>query len=375
MSKKIISYYILIVIIQIGLTVSCKNNEKKNNINTDVKKLVFSEIRDSIPISKFYRKVKYVTLETKENSLIGSVAKVIVANNRILVWDDQQNALFLFDISGKHMATAKLSGKGPMELIKVSDCDFNPITKEYAAFGNQNRLVFFDQNLKPIGDQSLQYQGIHFSFLDKGYALNTHFYLNTAKKDDPVTQVLIIDQQSKILNRFFSNPIAKVIHHSPSLSFFRSNGVIFTLPCSDKMLWIKSDQVEEWEIDFGKYNHNYEDLYVKAVKGEIDFDNIFYEKDKISFFTHAYLVNDLLHFKGIYNRKYVTCFYDLKNQKSYAQRELYNDLNGFPIGRIKAATNDCFVYMIPTEEVYESALNDSLKLDLTANPILAFYYE
>jgi len=367
--------YPLIIVMSLWVTVSCNNNEQEKKIGYDTKKIVFDEIKDSLPVSQFFKSVKYITLETNKNSIIGSLTKVIVANNRILVFDKQQSKLFLFDLSGKHLATTYLEGKGLNEMVRITDCDFNLQTKQYGVLGDQNKLILLDTNLNPIKEQVLNYKGIHFAFIKMGYALNTHFYINTDKNDDPITQVIVFNDQSKILNRYFSNPIAKVINHSPSFSFFRSDGVIFTLPCSNKMLWIKEKEVEEWEIDFGRYDYDYNDLYEKAVKGEIDFDDIYNTKDKVSFYSHAYLVNNLLHFKGLSNRQFITCFYDFGNNKCYALKKMYNDLNDYPLGRIKAATKDCFVYVISTEEVYESSLNDSLKLNLVDNPILAFYYE
>ena len=80
-----------------------------------------------LDLTQYIDSVKYVKLELIEKSLIGSIDKVVIFEERIYILDRQTRSLLVFDIEGNFIFKIDKVGQGPGEYIQL---DFFDIDRE-----------------------------------------------------------------------------------------------------------------------------------------------------------------------------------------------------------------------------------------------------
>src|SRR5690606_23195528 len=78
--------------------------------------------------------IKYVPLETNDNTLIGSISKLYVKNDLIIVFDREYSNIFLFDQNGSFVRRIGEKGNGPSEYIKFNDICYDSASEKLYAF-------------------------------------------------------------------------------------------------------------------------------------------------------------------------------------------------------------------------------------------------
>ena len=66
-------------------------------------------------MSEYFQEAELFFLETNDQALISNVDQVVLADNRIVLLGNFARNVFIFNTSGKHIATIEASGKGPGE--------------------------------------------------------------------------------------------------------------------------------------------------------------------------------------------------------------------------------------------------------------------
>ena len=77
--------------------------------------------------------VEYIPLETTDNSLLGSVGKVLFRNNCFYVLDKMSGGVYVFDRMGKFLSSIVKPGEGPDEYIELMDMDVDREGNVYIA--------------------------------------------------------------------------------------------------------------------------------------------------------------------------------------------------------------------------------------------------
>lgn len=89
---------------------------------------------DNTPISDFeVENVEYIPLETTDNSLLGSVGKVLFRNNCFYVLDKMSGGVYVFDRMGKFLSSIVKPGEGPDEYVELMDMDVDREGNVYIA--------------------------------------------------------------------------------------------------------------------------------------------------------------------------------------------------------------------------------------------------
>lgn len=129
---------IIIGLFSLLLAGSCQNsNTSINNNNLDNSPIVGSFVQvgddqvlscdqnlltDSVhlPLSFLTEKAEIIRLDNKDEALVGS-SRILVSDNYLLAWNNQQNPFKLFDRKGKFLTTIGAYGQGPNEYLNVYD--------------------------------------------------------------------------------------------------------------------------------------------------------------------------------------------------------------------------------------------------------------
>ena len=72
-------------------------------------------------MSEYFQEAELFFLETNDQALISNVDQVVLADNRIVLLGNFARNVFIFNTSGKHIATIEASGKGPGEYVLAQD--------------------------------------------------------------------------------------------------------------------------------------------------------------------------------------------------------------------------------------------------------------
>lgn len=129
---------IIIGLFSLLLAGSCQNsNTSINNNNLDNSPIVGSFVQvgddqvlscdqnlltDSVhlPLSFLTEKAEIIRLDNKDEALVGR-SRILVSDNYLLAWNNQQNPFKLFDRNGKFLTTIGAYGQGPNEYLNVYD--------------------------------------------------------------------------------------------------------------------------------------------------------------------------------------------------------------------------------------------------------------
>ena len=88
-----------------------------NLLHTDV---------DTIAYSAFVDSIEYIPLETTEECLVGEVTDVVMAGDRLFVFDAKQQEVWSFDRSGRYVGRLGRRGEGPGECLSIAQFESDP---------------------------------------------------------------------------------------------------------------------------------------------------------------------------------------------------------------------------------------------------------
>lgn len=112
MTRKIKSIIALILCI---ILVACKNNNDKISENT----LHVNLSNNTLSPYSLFDRIELIPLETKDESLITSIGRIIEYNDRYYILDDRISILFCFDKYGKYLYRIDKNGTGPEDYYLI----------------------------------------------------------------------------------------------------------------------------------------------------------------------------------------------------------------------------------------------------------------
>lgn len=120
------------------------------SINTD-------KIDTFYKASDIFESVRIVPLETIDESLLGNISKVVIANNIIYVLDNHIKTIVLFDLDGKFIKKINRRGRGSKEYIDLEDFVVLPNRNMVLLDGESQKLIFLDESGEPFDEQKLPF--------------------------------------------------------------------------------------------------------------------------------------------------------------------------------------------------------------------------
>lgn len=241
---------------------------------------------DNFLYSDLYTDVKYIHLETTEQSLVGVVSKLeITDDGDLIILDRSRKAVIRFDDSGKFICNIGRHGNGHGEY--VSPCDIvydrfnNCVIVLDGAFGE---LLFYDLSGKYLSSIDLGCSPEVISVLDKNYlCLYMNHFDNLEYK--PVGYNLKIINRKGLL-------VSEYLEYDRSMETFRPvcNGVFFSMdsklclrqPFSSLVYSVAGDSggtstiTPELYIDFGEkkiphdwYSGDFDEMTKKLFASDI----------------------------------------------------------------------------------------------------------
>ncbi|MCX6327679.1 MAG: 6-bladed beta-propeller [Bacteroidia bacterium] len=334
-------------------------------------------IKHNVNFSDITKEYKFIPLETTNESVIGSIDKIIFHDNKFYILDHlKAKSIFIFSSEGRYLWKLSKTGKGPGEFLDPLDFCFEPGTGNLVVMNLKQLIYYDDKNGTYLRTHSLPIFGYKFDFPDEN-----HISLISQGKED---NLIITDKRGKKLNSFFEYIAeTKLILNRPFIRNDKSE--LLYLANLDYVIYkIEGDHILPYrKIDFTKDMFTPDDLsLLKRDKSNV---NNFYRikyyfegADKIFILylykkTPYYLISDKEAEKTI-----IVNYNEIKNDVTYT------DL----LPRIVAYnSDDKIISFLETSELKNAVKNkdipdDKLKkmlqgitdsTELTDNPILFLF--
>ena len=156
--------------------------------------------KDILFLSEWMMPLDLVMLETKDESLLGTIDKLIEFNERIYVLDKMRKSVLVFDSVGNYLHRIGNVGDGPGEYSALSDFSLNESTGDVYLLTNSSEVYIYDS-----GGNYLTKKKISNSLLWNICCYNLNFICSsnhlTYTSGDDAFLFYHFDESFKLLNK------------------------------------------------------------------------------------------------------------------------------------------------------------------------------
>ena len=374
-------HILIIAIIGICLFPSCieinKRERKEDSricANIDIGKL------HTFDIELFTDLVRFIPLETKNESLIVSISKLYIEDDFIIVFDRQNKNILLFNKNGSFIRKIGEKGNGPLQYLEFNDIYYNSNTKEIYAFERyQNKMYVYSLNgdITQVIDSNFSFNS--FIKTEKGFWIYSCF-----KNNNPNNFNLIYSDEKlqKIKNGFFPQKNFVNIANETCFSEDQEDNKYFFYPSSNIIYRLENDKVEPFiEVNFEGRNLPYEKIL--DVETISDYDKIINSKNYIGFIQNLHVSKNTYIFncsESNLNKpiKSFQIYFNTKKQE-VSVYDSYRNVDGSPsLNNLLGVTDSNeFVFAINPGNLVEYEIDEIKKtlpsISYDSNQILAFY--
>jgi hypothetical protein len=312
-----------------------KASNEEINIAPDIEQIRITDIDENsvMKYSEIFDSIRFVRLETTDNSLIGRVDKIIVTDDRFVILDASiAKMVFVFDKNGKFLNRIGKNGNGPGEYDEPDDIVYDKYNDELLILcANKKTIMRFNFDGNFIDDIKTDWWASSIMVV----APNTYLlYLNNISQKNSYSDrhnILVINEKGNVLKELFPAKDAETLSFPAKHAFsFYGDEIVFT-PCYDNIIYKLNDNSckEKYFLDFGKYkipqsffkNTTFREFDKKIKNGDYAFSIGSIETD-----SHVIC-------QFVYKGKIFDCFYS-KNTKNTKITSVYlNDINALASGR------------------------------------------
>jgi len=199
-----IGIYLRIIVPIFAMLLACKNvgvGNRNESLDIMTTKVVLDPLKlGEISIADLIDTVWYVALETKENSVIGRIDKVLFTNDRIFISDTEiTQTIFCFDYSGHFIFKIQERGRGPNQYLTLTAFDVDAEKEKVLIYDAQQKAFLeFDFSGNFIS------RHVHGFVFDDFRVLNdntiiayTQYIPNPGIQDNPNSSIFIFDYRSR----------------------------------------------------------------------------------------------------------------------------------------------------------------------------------
>ena len=297
-----------IIIAAFFLFLSCKANIDEESSTTSEGAFTVKLDKDvsEYPEIKKVEILDIIQLETKEESLLGTISKVQQVDDQWFV--SSMSKLFVFNSRGEFIHTIGEIGNGPGEISEVMDFWIDSDQKQIVILDTSGRkIVIFNLNgefQKEIGINSFP-QGIAKS--------NSEFllFLNRSTSDftlDESYDLAVLDKNGIVTSTFFPSSPEYKTWYLPNMLFYEFEGKVNYLDYWQNQIytWNEDELIPYIKIDFGDGKFPYE-----FTKSSEDYDE---KKRDYRFMNGGVIESENYLYFDIYDKGEVAyIFYDKQN--------------------------------------------------------------
>ncbi len=352
-------YFIYCSIIFVFLLfVSC---EDRYNLNFE--EIIYIDLKSEFVknTSEIFEEVKFIQLKTDTNNYIGEVSSLKIFENIFVVFDEMQEALFLFDINGNILNTIKNIGRGPGEYLSISD--YNIIDNYLYILTNRANIDKYT-----LQGEFIERIGTSDNFIDQ-FQIDNDKYVTLSKLDDAEKRIFIFDNEMNFLDKQlpYKDKNVPLFNFWPELAMTKNNNEIyFYLPEYYGLYNFSNNNI------IPKYKYNFKGLSVNLNKlSSNDINSKTLPVIRGTFINNNHLITQFVYKNIIYHH-----IYSIVSQKSklYNVFEINNDINSLPIlWSVFYGSSENNLFSVIPYEFFEDSNSNIVSLDGNDNPVIGIF--
>ena len=203
--KKMRKTLIIMIIVSLTMLIAaCRNKgsgveKRQSGIETTIIQLDPKKISE-ISMDSLIDTVWYVPLETKGNSIVGKIDKLIFSNDRIFISDSEiTHSILCFDLSGQFLFRIQERGRGPNQYLTLTSFDVDSEREEVIVYDAQQRAFMkYDFSGKLVSKHPLGFLFDDFRLLSGSrFIAYTQYIPNPELNNNSNSTVFIFDYRNK----------------------------------------------------------------------------------------------------------------------------------------------------------------------------------
>ncbi|TKG94493.1 6-bladed beta-propeller [Puteibacter caeruleilacunae] len=317
--NKMIDRLILVIILFISISCSTQDDSNVNSI------AILRNIKNMGNLNDVFVDFKYIPLETRKESLFGSIDKFMKYNGFFFILDKvRKKKIFIFDEHGKFVRTIGKIGKGPGEYVNIEDFTIDKRNGNIQILAFPSTVLTYGFNGTFLSSRKLTTNALLWSISSNNdcyVCASNHQSVLTGKEACLIfkydLEFNLLEKKIDVLPAYIGLPPLTpnpLLYDKERISYFDSFNSQVHLNISDK----ESDQVI-------KFDFNGNEVPLEDLK---DPQGFFTNQFKYSFFINALIADDILLTKFINNGKHHLSLVDLKDESflSYKSESWLPDL-------------------------------------------------
>ena len=154
--------------------------------------------QDSLRIGEMLKSIKFIPLETTDNSLVANIEEILVTDSNLYIADSYKGgSLLIFDKNGKFLKRI-IRGQGPEEILELKSFAFNREKQELIMY-HSRFLSFYTPDGKFKRKEMLPFNALDFTVIPNGYLFrNSQGPDNRHLGFSQIFQILITNEDFKL---------------------------------------------------------------------------------------------------------------------------------------------------------------------------------
>ena len=268
------------------------NSDSKDSTATVIDLSNGVQTVNELDLSDFASSVRYVKLETSDENILGEITKVMYEDEMILISDNQEKHVFVFNKDGSFKQKVGKIGQGPEEYVKLSWFDYLPKNNEILIQSYSWNAHFYDLegnfrnkfDFKQLSENNPTISGLPFRIM---YINPSTYAVDINIGGTPLSKLTVINSAQEIL--------LDIPNEKPFVFDFGELGAILgtiRVPETDVVLYRNKDKIvhyglyedtiriidNKWnvkymEFNFGNYKYNGSNEKFFRVQEMLEFSN------------------------------------------------------------------------------------------------------
>lgn len=297
--------------------------------------------------SQVFEDIKYLQIDAGRDEPIGDIVSLKVFDNIIVVFDEQQEKLFIFDTNGVYLSTINNKGKGPGEYLSLSD--YNIVDDCIFVLTNRSNVDKYS-----LDGNFIERIGSSPFFSDQFQVENDEYFLLSQLSDDK-NRIYIFDKKFNLKTRDLPYKDANVplFNFWPAQSMLKADGNIYFYLPEEYGVFQYSEQkiIPKYKYSFNGLSVNIDELTTNDIDSDI-----------LPVIRGVYFVDDYLITQVFYNKILYQHIYSFSSKKSklFKAFEINNDMTDLPLlwSYFYGACNKNLYAVIPIE-LFDEYPNDN----------------
>lgn len=244
------------------------NNQGVHNFNEAdgiVIKIPENICKSTIRLDSLISEIKLVILETTDESLIGSINKVLSVDGSFIIHDKSNNAIIRFNTEGKFINKLGSVGNGPGQFNEAYDVAIDESKDEISVLDLKGRKVMkYKLNGELVGVSPMKFLFQQHEYLSDIMVTNVYRSFNKNTPEIGNHKLAFASSEQKVISvnqEYAANDRNSYTSSNPLRKF--SERIYFNDPFYNRILRVKDQDVyTEFSFDFGK----------KGWEAKLDFD-------------------------------------------------------------------------------------------------------